>query len=320
MEINDDVLITYMLGEALPETSQQVAEWINANAANKKQYEQFRIIWDKSLDFTYNGEPNAHASLQRLKQKAHLQNKSKTKIGYVNTKMLWLKIAATILVIAGCGFFYIYQHHYRTIQLASTNAVKVDTLSDGSIVTLNKESTMTYPVNFRGNERKVILNRGEAFFNVAENRAKPFIISSGGTTIRVVGTSFNVKKKASDIEVIVETGIVQITQNSHSITLVKGEKALVEKNSSMLRKEKNPDLLYNYYRSKEFVAENTPLWRMVDVLNEAYNTKIVIARKEAKYLPLNTTFKNESLDNILAIICRTFGTTVEQKDGLIVIK
>lgn len=320
MEINDDVLISYILGEASPETSQQIDAWIKADAANKKRYEEFRLIWEKSLDISYNGELDAQASLKRLKDKANLQDKLSANIVPIKPSGLWLKIAATLLILAGCGLFYIYQHNYRTIQLASTNDVKVDTLSDGSIITLNKSSAITYPVKFRGDNRQVTLKHGEAFFNVAKNSANPFIISSGGATIRVIGTSFNVKNKAGNVEVIVETGIVEVMRDSHSLTLVKGEKALVQKNSFMLRKEKNPDLLYNYYRSKEFVADNTPLWRMVEVLNEAYNSKIVIARKELRNLPLNTTFKDESLDDILTIICRTFGITVEQRDGLILIK
>ncbi len=320
MEINDDVLISYLLGEVSPETRQQVAAWIDADAANKKRYEQFQMIWDKSFDDAYDGECDAAASLQRLKEKAHRQSKRSAKTVAINSRALWLKIAATILILAGCGLYYNYQHRYRSMEMVSANEVKVDTLSDGSVITLNKASKMTYPVNFSGNERKVTLNQGEAFFDVAKNGAKPFIISTGGTTIRVVGTSFNVRNKSGRIEVIVETGVVQVMHDGRSIILVKGDKVLVHNNSSVLRKQKNPDLLYNYYRSKEFVAENTPLWRMVEVLNEAYDAKIVIARKGLRDMPLNTTFKDESLDDILAVICRTFGTKIEQKDGSTIIK
>lgn len=320
MEINDDLLISYLLGEVSPETAKQVTDWRNSDQANNERYNQFKAIWETSRNINYNGTLNPQASLQKLKEKAAMQKAEDAKVIPLNRKNLWLKIAAAILLFAGCGLFYLYQGNFSEIQLATNNEVKVDTLSDGSIVTLNKTSLLKYPERFVGQQRIVSLARGEAFFNVAKNKAMPFIISTGSTTIRVVGTSFNVKNKADAVEVIVETGIVQVTQNGNTVSLKPGEKVLVKHNSALFRKEKNSDQLYNYYRSKEFVANNTPLWRLVQVLNEAYESKIIIGRKELNALPLNTTFKDESLDDILVIISRTFGATVEKKNGLIIIK
>ena len=320
MEINDDILISYILGETSPETAERVTDWINADKVNSQRYIQFKVLWETSRNFEYNGVLNSQVSLQIFKEKAATRKKGDGKVVALNRKNSWLKIAAAVLIFAGCNIFYLYQHNFKQIQLATHNEVKTDTLSDGSIITLNKTSLLKYPVRFGGKQRNLILTHGEAFFNVAKNKAKPFIISTGSTTIRVVGTSFNVKTKADAVEVIVETGIVQVSQNGNTVLLKPGEKVLVKHNSALFRKEKNPDHLYNYYRSKEFVADNTPLWRLVQVLNEAYESKIIIGRKELNNQPLNTTFKNESLDDILVIISRTFGATIERKNGLIVIK
>lgn len=319
MEIDDDLLISYLLGEAPPELAKQVTNWINANQANKERYNQFKLIWEASRNVSYDGVLNPQASLERLKEKVARRNE-KAKIVPLERKNNWLYVAATILFFAGCGLFYFYQRNFSEIELVTKNEVRIDTLSDGSIVTLNKASILKYPIRFKGNRRSINLAQGEAFFDVAKNKAMPFVISTGGTTIRVVGTSFNVKSKPDEVEVIVETGIVLVTRNGNTITLRPGEKVLVSQKSSLFRKEKNPDQLYNYYRSKEFIANNTPLWRLVEVLNDAYNSKIVIGRKELSDLPLNTTFNDQSLDNILMIICRTFGATLERKEGLIIIK
>src|SRR6185295_8602769 len=72
--------------------------------------------------------------------------------------------------------------------------VLVDTLSDGSVITLNKRSTITYPSKFKGNTRAIAL-KGEAFFNVAPDQKKPFIISVNDEQETVVGTSFNIKSE-----------------------------------------------------------------------------------------------------------------------------
>ncbi|MFD0749167.1 FecR family protein [Mucilaginibacter calamicampi] len=320
MEINDDLLVSHILGEVSPATAEEISTWRNSDPANNERYQQFRAIWETSKNINYIGTLDPQVSLQKLKEKAAMQKAEDDKVVPLNRKNSWLKIAAAILSFVGCGLFYLYQRNFKEIQLITKNEVKVDTLSDGSIVTLNKATSLKYPIRFRGKKRNVILTRGEAFFNVAKNKAMPFIISTGSTTIKVVGTSFNVKNKADAIEVIVETGIVQVTRNGNTVSLKPGEKVLVKQNPLLFRKEKNPDRLYNYYRSKEFVADNTPLWRLVEVLNEAYESKIVISRKELNELQLNTTFKDESLDDILVIISRTFGVTVEKKNGAIVIK
>jgi ferric-dicitrate binding protein FerR (iron transport regulator) len=87
-----------------------------------------------------------------------------------------------------------------------------------------------------------------------------------------------------------------------------------------LAKEIVEDRLYNYYRSKEFVCDDTPLWKLVEVLNEAYGANIIIENKELRGLKLNTTFNNESLDRILEVIATTFDITVTPEKDRIILK
>ncbi|WP_158795945.1 FecR family protein [Pedobacter sp. L105] len=320
MEMNDDILISYLLGETSPEQAKLVNEWRKRSEINNARFNQFELIWETSLNLKFDGSLDVQASLHRLREKAAAQKNSGAKVVSLQQRNPWLKIAAAILLLVGCGLFYFYQFNVPEIQFATNKEIKADTLSDGSIVTLNKSTVLKYPKRFNGKQRSVILAKGEAFFNVAHNKQLPFIIAAGRTSICVVGTSFNVKNKNGNVEVIVETGVVQVTRNGHRVLLKRGEKVLVKQNETSFKKENNPDQLYNYYRSKEIVANNTPLWRVVEILNEAYDCKIVLGRKELNDLPLNTTFKDQSLDNVLAVISRTFKVTVERKRREIVLK
>ena len=318
--MEDEILISYLLGEATPMQAAQVNEWRKRDTVHNARYEQFKTIWETSHQFQYNGEVDAQASLQRLKQKAAVAETESANTVALNPTQLWLRIAAAVIILIGGVWIYFSLRSVPQVEFATTREVKVDTLSDGSVITLNKATVLNYPIKFTGSQRNVTLAKGEAFFSVAHNKAMPFIISVNGTTIRVVGTSFNVKNKDGDVEVIVETGIVQVSRNGNTVLLRPGEKVLVQQNVPALVKENTPDHLYTYYRSKEFVADNTPLWRMVQVLNEAYDSNIVIGKKELNNLPLNTTFKNESLDDILEVISRTFKITVEKKQDSIILK
>ncbi len=72
-------------------------------------------------------------------------------------------------------------------------------LSDGTQVLVNAESKIKYPVDFIGHERRVEVLKGEAYFNVAENKNKPFIVNTArGSEIKVLGTSFNVRAYGDD--------------------------------------------------------------------------------------------------------------------------
>jgi len=334
MEMNDDLLISSLLGEATIEQDKQIEEWRKEDPANENHFNQFKVIWETSDQLKYNGKIDAAISLQRLKQKIAIQkavNLEKTegraddvttaqnKITRLGTVGYLFRIAAALVLMAGAGWLYTNHVAVKELEFLTQKTAQVDTLSDGSVITLNKHSLLRYPDKFKGAERQVWLTRGEAFFNITPDKKKPFLIHTGSTTIRVVGTSFNVKNKGEDIEVIVETGMVQVSRNGEMVSLRPGEKVVVQRNKTNLIKEGNTDQLYAYYRSKEFVADNTPLRRVVEILNEAYESNIVIGRKELEDVPLNTTFKNESLDQVLKIISRTFKIKVDKKPNKIVL-
>jgi ferric-dicitrate binding protein FerR (iron transport regulator) len=318
LHINDELLISYLLKEVSAAQAREVDEWRAAETTNERRFEQFRLIWDSSKNFTPDPDIDALASLQKVKQRAAAQS---AKVISMPNRYNWLKIAAAVLLITGAAWLYMIKQNGGQVEFATQETVKSDTLSDGSVVTLNKYALLSYPHTFKGTLRNVDLLKGEAFFSVTPNKAKPFIISTGNTTIKVVGTSFNVKNRNGIVEVIVETGIVQVSRGQYSVSLKPGEMALIQPHIIKPVKVNNPDHLYNYYRSKEFVADNVPLYRLVEVLNEAYNSHIVIERKELNKLPLNTTFKtDDSLDDILKVISHTFKIKVEQNRDRIILK
>jgi len=319
MEINDDLLISYLLGEATIEQIDQIDAWRRAHLENQQRLDQFSIIWEKSSTLAFKGNIDAAASLLRFKEKVRAQRDMPKKVIAINSAYLWMKIAAVLFLVAGFAWLYSSMFVIKEIRFATQKDVVADTLSDGSVVTLNKNSMLLHPVRFKSGQRQVSLIRGEAFFNVTADKTRPFIINLGTTFIRVVGTSFNVKNRNGLIEVIVESGTVQVTRKGSMVSIKKGEKVEVKQNIPALVVEKTPDHLYAYYREKKFVADDTPLWRMVEVLNEAYESHIVIGRKEISNLPLNTTFENESLDDILKVICSTFHIEMERKDNRIML-
>jgi len=83
------------------------------------------------------------------------------------------------------------------------------TLADGSRVLLNTDSRIQ--VNYSAQQREVFLLRGEAYFEVAHNAERPFLVYAGANMVRAVGTAFTVYLKKQDIEVVVTEGIVELS-------------------------------------------------------------------------------------------------------------
>ena len=113
----------------------------------------------------------------------------------------WWLIAASVAIVLLIGFLMMPKpdNVYVTDQTEQLDI----RLADKSSVKLNRNSKLTVSNDFNRLERKVYLE-GEAFFNVAKNTQKPFIISMNGWQVRVVGTSFNLKYEANTTTVSVE--------------------------------------------------------------------------------------------------------------------
>ena len=115
-------------------------------------------------------------------------------------------IAASALVGVGAAWQFL---HTRGRFTTAKGETKVIALKDGSVVTLNTASEIL--VNYSERQRSVELVRGEALFDVAKNKARPFVVAAGDTSVRAVGTSFSVSRfDAAPVRVLVREGIVEV--------------------------------------------------------------------------------------------------------------
>lgn len=314
--MTDDLLIKYLLKETSTEEELVVKTWINLSEANQKRFSEFELIWSTSKNLAASSNIDENDAWDRFQLR--VEDKS-IKSRSISNRFIWMKVAAIFLLIAGSWLAYTTLVNSGFTTLAATETVRNETLPDGTEITMNKNSELAFESGFKGSERSVLLKKGEVFFNVSKDKTKPFIIEADDVRIRVIGTSFNVKRSSHQTEILVETGIVQVVKGKSRVELHKGEMVVVSDNAEMNIKPVT-DNLHNYYRNNEFVAVNTPLWRMVEVLNEAYNANIQIENQKIRNLTLTTTFKDESLDNNLKIITETLNIKAIKSEGKIILQ
>jgi ferric-dicitrate binding protein FerR (iron transport regulator) len=319
IEMNDDLLIKYLLKETTEEENREVQDWLAADSLNQKHFNDFELIWQQSKNLTITSTIDENDAWKRFQGKlTKKQTAREENIKPLWQNPFWRNIAAAILLVTGTWFIYTQVLTPETTILAS-NKVLTETLPDGSEVTLNKNAELSYSFPITARKRLVKLEKGEVFFKVSSNKAKPFIIQAHDVTIEVVGTSFNVNHLPKTTEVIVESGIVKVSDGTKTITLRKGQKVIAGSDGK-LALEPVKDELYNYFRTNRFTAKNTPLSKIVEVLNKAYGVNIAIANPALADQTLTTTIEVGSLDQNLQLIAETLNLKVERSGSSILLK
>ncbi|MEC5146576.1 FecR domain-containing protein [Chitinophaga sp. 212800010-3] len=320
--INDDLLVKHLLHITTPEEQVAVEEWLAGQEDHRRYFEHFRLIWEESKKLEAVSTVDENEAWARFQQRVG-NDRQTARVVKLDTRSPWLgikRIAAVLIIalgITGAWYMLSRQSHTPPMIVSTGAQIRQDTLPDGSMVVLNKQSSLEY--SGTGKQRNVKL-AGEAFFNVASDPGKPFVIKINDVSVTVLGTSFNVKNSKGKTEVIVESGAVEVSKNNNSVQLKQHEKAVVADDQSAPVKQSNTDELYNYYRTQSFVCTNTPLWQLVDILNEAYGVNITIANPEKRNVQLNATFTRGSLDSTLKVIALTYEVTIEKNGSQIILK
>lgn len=152
-------------------------------------------------------------------------------------------------------------------------------LADGSRVWLNSETEFRYPVNFTGNCRKVYL-KGEAYFEVAKDTEKPFVVSTAGEVdVRVLGTHFNVASYQDDEEVVttLAEGSVEVASGEEAVRIRPNEQILFNKNSHTFSRRQVDATVYSAWKDGKFIFEDQTLEQIMKQLQRWYEMDVFYA-------------------------------------------
>ncbi len=184
-------------------------------------------------------------------------------------------------------------------------------LSDGTRVWLNAGSTLLFPHKFEGKERKVIL-KGEAYFEVAENKNSPFVVNANEIDVAVLGTKFNLKNNANDdeLEVVLVEGSVSLKENNRfkllnkEIKLEPKQRAVYNKTSNKTEVSFNVDT--DYYTSWKDGLLMFNLESIVTVfkrLSRFYNVQFITETNVELYRKISGKLDlTGSLEDVLKVV------------------
>jgi transmembrane sensor len=232
-----------------------------------------------------------------------------------------LKIAAVALALIGIGSIIYFSGKSgllnREIVAVTGNDQKnfLVSMTDGSKIYLNRNTRLSYRSNFGKHERSVTLS-GEAFFEIASDSTKPFIIDAGKASVKVIGTSFNVLTNNSDseVEVYVKTGKVLLYDNTgkQNIMLEPGYIGIID--SEISSKTINNDPNYMAWNSGYLVYDGQKLDIVFKDLKKVYNMTIIADDPDILNETWTSPIDNQPQDTIIRLICASFNLSYT-KDG-----
>lgn len=301
----------YILNTATTDEVNQLCYWIKHNAEISDWIENKILDSPGELDKETQMRMFLDVKSQILiSESASAINKS------TNSKRLKIRLliriaAMFILPLITATGVYIYMSGTKSVEpliISVDRGQKASvTLPDGSKAWLNSLSKLTYTSDYNKKERRLKLD-GEAYFEVAHNPEKPFIVQGNAISVEALGTSFGVKAYNEDVVIssILMKGKIKVTTPDGSTILKPNERILFDKLNRQTNKLKVTNAVdFTGWIHNELRFENESLEEIAKNIQRIYNVRIIFASDRLKKLRYTGTVENNSLESLLNIITLT---------------
>lgn len=307
--MDEKVLDKYIRGEATQEERNQVVEWMDADEEHVREVMALRKLHDVLL-------------MNQVEEVIDCAEKPMRH--YVSwRKLFWevSKVAALLLLVLGIQFLMKKEDMGSQNLYVPAGQRAELTLPDGSKVWLNSRTRLTYPLTF-AKTREVELD-GEAYFTVARNEGRNFVVKTQGMEVRVLGTEFNVKAYAGigEMQVDLLKGSVELGGNAlGGISCRMLPKERIRIAGGKLEKSRIDD--YDYFKWTEGLIcfHEEPVSSIIKKLELYYNIHIVVNKKDFLNELYSGKFRTEDgVEQVLRILQLEHDFTYERDSDLNVI-
>lgn len=198
-------------------------------------------------------------------------------------------------------------------------------LSDGTEIFLNAETVLRFPDQFKSDRKREIWLTGEAYFKVRRDTCRPFIVHSGGTEVRVLGTVFNVMayENMPELQVTLLSGKVEVEENLNrtSVVLAPGEQAVYDKNERTLEEKVVDVSYYSAWHEGLFAFRETPLTQVMEILARWYDFEVFFQNTQARdFVYTGKIKRHATLQEVLNRFRQTREFDFEIKGKTVIIK
>ncbi|HEY9262629.1 FecR family protein [Chitinophaga sp.] len=219
-----------------------------------------------------------------------------------------------------------HMENQQLIRVNTTNVNQVAYLTDGSSVILKAGASIKHDAFLLHSQREVYL-KGDAFFDIAKDAARPFLVYTPEVGIRVLGTSFNVSENNGDLTVTVKTGKIAVynlaDKQQHTYIVTPNHQIRFNARTAAFIADSldNRQLaaIQPIAEVQPFVFDNTPVTTIFSALEAAYSIKINVNEEVFAKCMITTTITNESFEDKLKIICAAINAGYTIREGQVYI-
>jgi transmembrane sensor len=297
----------YLSGQLTVDQVEAFEEWRNDSLHNAKLVEEVETAWQNALLYE---SPRFDSTSAIAKMPF---GKKRNPIHDIKVKSpsrllsRWAAAAAVILVVGAWGVYQLSQTPLREIDGRYAQFIH---LEDGTEVYLEKDGLVAFPESFTSAERLVMLD-GEAYFEVAKENERQFVIETDFARVMVLGTEFSVDEDddAQTVEVYVTEGKVRLQPSGSNVfvDIKAGESALYDHKSGKLQRFKNADMNHIAWHTKRLQFVKTPMPKVIRDIEATFNVSIDYQNSGIDECTFSSLYDNVEVTKILEDMSLVFG-------------
>lgn len=357
----DDLILSFLKEEITEAERKALEDWINADPLNKEQFKNIYRIWDAA---NHTNE-DVDGILQKVKYKlnqgpeALIEKEKNLKIhSFIILK--WVAIVVISFITGALGYrFMIHGGSDNNSKFVNVINVPLGSksdiiLPDGTQVTLNAGSKLTYTMDYGTSLREVNLT-GEGYFKVAPNTKAPFIVKTVKASIKALGTEFNVKAYPEEktIETVLVKGSVLVSEiltedekrakKLKTVILKPGQKVQIFKEvqelpetndqgplnvqeNNSVKTIQQPGMVVakaeaeteTSWKDQRWIIKGTDLENLAVLLSRRFNVTIRLQDEDLKKYRFSGTIENETIEEVFAIMQYTIPISYTIDKGKVV--
>lgn len=309
----NEIIIRYLDGTAELEEKMLLLRWLKQSDGNRDDFTATRDLW-LSCNVAAGNELEVDVALGRLKDRILLEQdrmgrESRTKKKTLSVVLRWIRIAAVLLLLLGIGYGIGSRREHSAPDVIVQNQLITAkgskgrfTLPDGSVVWLNSATKLTYPNQF-ADDRRLVSLEGEAYFEVAKDAKKPFVVQAGEIDVEVLGTCFDLDSYSSGefVETALLNGSVKISGKAlkDPVYLKPNELFRYRKSDQIASVEEAKVGLYAAWIKDRLVFDNDCLSDILISMEGRYNMDIECPKQFAASTRLSFTIRQESIEEVM---------------------
>lgn len=322
-----ELISKYLSGEADANEIRELNSWIEDDIANKKVFEGLHKTWLLLQKEKIEEQIDTEAEWSKFKKSVDYSASAPASSGRPPIiRTLFgspLRAAASVilLLVSVLTVLIVSNRNPQQIIVAEAESIKTE-LPDGSVISLQTGSSISYPKQFSKDKRAVELS-GDAHFKVEPDKDHPFVISVSDIVVEVLGTSFfiNDNTEEKNVEVIVTSGRVAVyfaDKPEEKTILTAGERAVSSTETKQIEKKSIDNVNYHSWKTKKIAFTNAKLIDVANTLNQVYNTDIKVD-ENIRNCKITASFDNQPITSVMKVLRATLDVSYSVEGNTIII-